>query len=49
MAQRFAKYGQYITKIGENIAYGKTDAEDIVIQLFVDDGVSGRAHRTNIM
>ena len=49
MSQRFAVYGQFISTIGENIAYGTTGAEDIVLQLFIDDGVSGRGHRTNIM
>lgn len=49
MVQRFAKYGQFVSTVGENIAYGTTVAEDIVLQLFVDDGVSSRGHRTNIM
>ena len=49
MSQRFAKYGQFVGTIGENIAYGKSVAEDIVLQLFVDDGVASRGHRTNIM
>jgi hypothetical protein len=49
MQQRFAKYGQFISTIGENIAYGHTAAEDVILQLFVDDGVAGRGHRVNIM
>jgi hypothetical protein len=49
MTQRFAKYGQFVGTIGENLAYGKSVAEDIVLQLFVDDGVASRGHRDNIM
>ena len=35
--------------IGENISYGLSNPLDIVVGLMVDDGVSSRGHRENIM
>ena len=43
---RYAVWGSYI---GENISYGKAGARGIVIQLLVDDGVSSRGHRDNLL
>ncbi len=45
---RIGKYCSYTTA-GENIAYGYDSAEAIVIALLVDDGVSDRGHRKNIL
>ncbi len=33
----------------ENIAYGYSNGRDVVSQLFVDDGVPDRGHRTNLL
>ncbi len=35
--------------VGENVSYGPDAAREIVIQFLVDDGVSSRGHRANIM
>lgn len=45
---RIEQYCSYTTA-GENLAYGYETATDIVIALLVDDGVSNRGHRHNIL
>jgi uncharacterized protein YkwD len=42
---RIARHGKWQTMVAENISFGPTDAEDIVIGLLVDDGVPDRGHR----
>ena len=48
-SERVAQYCQWSGALGENIAYGCVDAEDIVTSLLVDDGVLARGQRLNIM
>jgi len=48
MGNRLKKFGTFYGHCGENISYGKTNALDVVVQLFVDDGVPNRGHRTNL-
>ncbi len=45
---RLRRYGNWSGCWGENLAYGKSRARDIVISLIVDDGQRGRKHRQNI-
>lgn len=35
--------------MGENLSFGQQTGEDVIMQLFIDDGVADRGHRENLM
>ncbi|MEO0645583.1 MAG: CAP domain-containing protein [Cyanobacteria bacterium J06650_10] len=48
VSDRLAKSGVESITAGENIDYGSTSAQDVLISLLVDDGVPDRGHRINL-
>lgn len=49
VAERVARYGSWQTSIGEVIAYGFGTGPEVISQLLIDDGISSRGHRTNLL
>ncbi len=45
---RIQRYKKDAKLAGENIDYGWVDPREVVISLFVDDGISNRGHRKNL-
>ena len=43
------RHGTWDIIVGENIAYGINEGLRIVLQLAIDDGVSSRGHRENLL
>lgn len=48
VADRANRYGDWHTIVGENISYGPDNAENVVMQLIINDGIPNRSHRQNI-
>ncbi len=49
MKERVERYGKWLNRIGENIAYGNSSARQIVVFLLIDDGVKTRGHRLTLL
>jgi len=46
---RISRYAEWAGSIAENLYYGSAGAEEIVVQLLIDQGVAGRGHRRAIL
>jgi uncharacterized protein YkwD len=46
---RVSRYGDWKTKIAENMTFGPATAHDVVASLIVDDGITDRGHRKNVL
>jgi len=49
LGDRLNRYGKWDISAGENIDYGNRDARRIVTSLLIDDGVTSRGHRINLL
>ncbi|NJM97224.1 MAG: CAP domain-containing protein [Phormidesmis sp. RL_2_1] len=47
-SQRLSRFGVQNSSSGENIDYGSSTAQEVLVSLIVDDGVANRGHRANI-
>lgn len=48
VSDRLAKSGVESISVGENIDYGSTSAQEVIVSLIVDDGVPDRGHRISL-
>lgn len=49
MGSRISRHGRWNGSISENCSYGHSDPLEIVLQLLIDQGVTSRGHRKNIL
>jgi uncharacterized protein YkwD len=47
--KRIARYGTWSGEIGEEIAYGASEASEVIVELLIDDGVANRGHRSSLL
>ena len=46
---RVSRYGDWKTKVSENMTFGPSTPRDVIVALLVDDGIKDRGHRRNIL
>jgi uncharacterized protein YkwD len=46
---RVSRYGDWKSKISENMTFGPATPHDVVAALLVDDGIGDRGHRKNLL
>ena len=46
---RVSRYGDWKSKISENMTFGAATAHDVISELLIDDGIADRGHRKNIL
>jgi uncharacterized protein YkwD len=46
---RMNRYGDWSKTCGENISYGCASGREIIVQWLIDDGISSRGHRENLL
>lgn len=46
---RVSRYGEWQSKISENMTFGPATPHDVVAALLIDDGIADRGHRKNIL
>jgi uncharacterized protein YkwD len=46
---RVSRYGDWKSKISENMTFGPATAHEVVSALLIDDGIPDRGHRKNIL
>lgn len=45
---RVSRYGRWQGSVGENIRYGRNDAQTTVMHWIINDGIEARSHRRNL-
>mmetsp|Transcript_15247 Transcript_15247/g.50072 ORF Transcript_15247/g.50072 Transcript_15247/m.50072 type:complete len:275 (-) Transcript_15247:1234-2058(-) len=48
-SDRLRRYGAWQSACAENIDFGSSSGEEVLVSLLIDDGVKSRGHRTNIL
>merc|ERR1712137_136432 len=46
---RINRYGRWGGTVSENLAYGRSEGDEYMVQLYIDDGVRDRGHRINML
>ncbi|OUD16219.1 CAP domain-containing protein [Thioflexithrix psekupsensis] len=48
LLHRVSRYGRWHGSVGENIRYGRNDAQTTVMHWIINDGMTSRSHRRNL-